>query len=136
MVKPICTDMVILSKKSAPATKADLPVMEDLLDTLGVNAERCVGMAANMIGVNKCIIAFSVGAICIPMLNPEIVKRKEPYETEEGCLSLSGTRKTTRYKSIEVTFFDRKFQKQRQAFSGFPAQIIQHEIDHCNGILI
>lgn len=136
MMKPICKDTIILSKKSVPATKADMPVVEELLNTLKANADRCVGMAANMIGVNKRIIAFSVGMMNIPMINPVIVKRVEPYETEEGCLSLNGVRKTTRYQSIEVEFLDRNFEKQKQTFTGFPAQIIQHEIDHCNGILI
>lgn len=136
MIKPICKDTIILSKKSVPATKADMSVVEDLLNTLQANADRCVGMAANMIGVNKRIIAFSVGTMNIPMINPIIVKRIDPYEVEEGCLSLNGVRKTTRYQSIDVEFLDRNFVKQKQTFTGFPAQIIQHEVDHCNGILI
>ena len=136
MIRPICKDTIILSKKSVPATKADMSVVEDLLDTLKANADRCVGMAANMIGVNKRIITFSIGTINIPMINPVIVKRVDPYETEEGCLSLDGVRKTTRYHSIDVEFLDRNFEKQKQTFTDFPAQIIQHEIDHCNGILI
>jgi peptide deformylase len=136
MIKPICKDTIILSKKSVPATKADMSVVEDLLNTLQANADRCVGMAANMIGVNKRIIAFSVGTMNIPMINPIIVKRIDPYEVEEGCLSLNGVRKTTRYQSIAVEFLDRNFEKQKQTFTGFPAQIIQHEVDHCNGILI
>jgi len=136
MIKPICKDTIILSKKSVPATKADMPVVEDLLDTLKANADRCVGMAANMIGINKRIIVFSVGMMNISMINPVIIKRVDPYETEEGCLSLNGIRKTTRYQSIEVEFLNRNFEKQKQTFTGFPAQIIQHEVDHCNGILI
>lgn len=136
MIKPICKDTIILSKKSVPATRADMSVVEDLLNTLQANADRCVGMAANMIGVNKRIIAFSVGTMNIPMINPIIVKRIDPYEVEEGCLSLNGVRKTTRYQSIDVEFLDRNFVKQKQTFTGFPAQIIQHEVDHCNGILI
>lgn len=136
MIKPICKDMIILSKKSVLATKADMSVVEDLLNTLEANADRCVGMAANMIGVNKCIIAFRIGTMNIPMINPVIVKRVDPYETEEGCLSLNGVRKTTRCQSIDVEFLDRDFEKQKQTFTGFPAQIIQHEVDHCNGILI
>lgn len=136
MIKPICKDTIILRKKSVPATKADGLVIADLLDTLKANADRCVGMAANMIGVNKCIITFSIGTITVPMVNPVIVKRADPYETEEGCLSLDGVRKTTRYRSIDVEFLDRDFKKQKKTFTGFPAQIIQHEIDHCNGILI
>lgn len=136
MIKPICKDTIILSKKSVPAVKADMSVVEDLLDTLKANAAGCVGMAANMIGVNKRIIAFSIGPMNLPMINPVIVKRADPYEAEEGCLSLNGVRKATRYQSIDVEFLDRDFEKQKQTFTGFPAQIIQHEIDHCNGILI
>lgn len=136
MIKQICKDTIILSKKSVSATNSDMTVVEDLLDTLKANASRCVGMAANMIGVSKRIIAFSVGPMNIPMINPVITKRTDPYETEEGCLSLDGVRKTTRYKSIEVEFLDRNFKNQKQIFTGFPAQIIQHEVDHCNGILI
>ncbi len=136
MIKPICKDAIILSKKSVPATKADMPVVEDLLNTLKANADRCVGMAANMIGINKCIIAFSIGAMNIPMINPVIVKRVNPYEIKEGCLSLNGVRKSTRYQSIDVEFLDRNFEKQKQTFTGLLAQIIQHEVDHCNGILI
>ena len=109
----------------------------DLTDTLRANADICVGMAANMIGVNKRIIAFSIGPVIITMINPEIVKKsKETYEADEGCLSLDGTRKTLRHQSVEVEYLDMNFQKQKQFFNGFPAQIIQHEIDHCNGIII
>lgn len=136
MIKPICKDAIILSQKSVDATEADMMVVEDLMDTLRANADRCVGMAANMIGVNKRIIVFSVGPMSVPMINPVITKRDGPYETEEGCLSLDGVRKTTRYQSVEVAFFDRGFKKQKQTFAGFPAQIIQHEVDHCDGILI
>ena len=136
MIRPICKDNMILSRKSDPATKMDMQVVDDLLDTLKANADRCVGMAANMIGVNKRIIVFSVGPMNIAMINPVITKQANPYETEEGCLSLDGVRKTTRFQSIEVMFLDRNFAKQKQTFSGFTAQIIQHELDHCNGILI
>lgn len=136
MIKPICKDTFILNKKSVPATMADISVVDDLLDTLKANADRCVGMAANMIGVNKRIIVFSVGPMNIPMINPVITKRSGPYEAEEGCLSLDGVRKAKRYQSIEVNFFDRNFVKQKQKFVGFTAQIIQHELDHCGGILI
>lgn len=136
MIKPICKDTFILSRKSVPATEADMPVVNDLLDTLKANADRCVGMAANMIGVSKRIIVFSIGTMNIPMLNPAIVKHTDSYEAEEGCLSLDGVRKTIRYRTIDVEFLNRKFEKQKQTFTGFPAQIIQHEIDHCNGILI
>ena len=136
MIRQICKDTFILGRKSVPATKADMPVVDDLLDTLKANADQCVGMAANMIGVNKRIIVLSVETTNIPMINPVIIKHTDPYETEEGCLSLNGVRKTARYQSIEVEFFDQNFEKQKQTFTGFPAQIIQHEIDHCNGILI
>lgn len=136
MIRPICKDIIILRKKSDPATRADMPVADDLLVTLKANADRCVGMAANMIGINKRIIVFSVGPTNIAMINPVIVKRSGVYEAEEGCLSLDGIRKTTRFQSIEVEFLDRNFMSQRQVFTGFPAQIIQHEIDHCDGILI
>jgi len=136
MIREICKDTFILGRKSVPASKTDMPVVEDLLDTLKANANRCVGMAANMIGVSKRIIAFSAGTMNIPMINPIIIKCADSYETEEGCLSLNGVRKTTRYQSIEVEFLDRNFEKQKQTFTGFPAQIIQHEVDHCNGVLI
>lgn len=136
MIKSICRDTFVLGRKSVPATEADLPVVEDLLDTLRANADRCVGMAANMIGVNKRIIVFSVGTMNIPMINPAIGKRADSYEAEEGCLSLDGVRKATRFRTIEVEFLNQKFMKQKQTFTGFPAQIIQHEIDHCDGILI
>jgi len=136
MIREICKDTFILGRKSVPASKTDIPVLEDLLDTLKANANRCVGMAANMIGVSKRIIVLSVGTMNIPMINPVIIKHADSYETEEGCLSLGGVRKTTRYQSIEVEFLDRNFEKQKQTFTGFPAQIIQHEVDHCNGVLI
>lgn len=136
MIRSICRDTFLLSRKSVPATKEDLPVVEDLLETLRANADRCVGMAANMIGINKRIIAFSVGTTDIPMINPAIGKRSDSYEAEEGCLSLDGVRKVIRYRTIEVEFLNRNFVKKKQTFTGFPAQIIQHEIDHCDGILI
>ncbi|AIQ40240.1 peptide deformylase [Paenibacillus sp. FSL R7-0297] len=136
MIRPICKDMTILSQKSTSATPEDLPVLDDLLDTLRANADRCVGMAADMIGVNKRMIAFSIGQMNIPMINPVIAQRAHPYETEEGCLSHEGVRKTTRYESIEVEYLDYNFKPQKQTFTGFAAQIIQHEIDHCDGIVI
>jgi peptide deformylase len=136
MIRSICKDTYILSQKSVPATKVDIQVVDDLLDTLKANTDRCVGMAANMIGVNKRIIVLSVGTLNMPLINPVITKCAYPYETEEGCLSLEGLRGTTRYQSIEVEFLDRSFKKQKQTFTGFPAQIIQHELDHCNGTLI
>lgn len=136
MIRPICKDMTILSQTSTPATKEDLPVLDDLLDTLRANADRCVGMAADMIGVNKRIIVFSIGPVNVPMINPVISKRNNPYETEESCLSHDGVRRTVRYESIEVEYFDYNFKPQKQTFTGFAAQIIQHEIDHCDGIVI
>ena len=136
MIKQIIKDVFIF-KKAELATKDDLQVAIDLTDTLRANADICVGMAANMIGVNKRIIVFSVGPMTMTMINPVIVKKsKETYETDESCLSLTGTRKTIRYQEIEVEYLDMNFKKHIQIYSGFPAQIIQHEIDHCNGILI
>lgn len=128
--------MFFLNQKSEQATEADKHVIQDLLDTLKANEDGCVGMAANMIGVKKRIIVVSMGFANIPMINPVIVKKSGPYETEEGCLSLLGVRKTTRYKDIEVEFLDAGFKKQRQKYSGWIAQIIQHEVDHCDGIVI
>jgi len=136
MVKAIVRDELFLGQKSEPATKADAAVIEDLIDTLKANAEHCVGMAANMIGVKKRIIVFSVGIGIVPMVNPVIKKRLKPYETEEGCLSLTGVRKTTRYETIEVEYEDQNFRKQKQTFHGWTAQIIQHEVDHLEGIII
>ena len=136
MVRAIMKDVLFLKKKAVPATKDDMPVVQDLLDTLKANETGCVGMAANMIGVNKRIIAVNMGFINVAMLNPVIVKKSGAYETEEGCLSLDGVRKTTRYENIEVEFQDISFHKQRQKYSGWTAQIIQHEIDHCHGIVI
>ena len=136
MVREIVRDPMFLSQKSAPATREDLPAAQDLLDTLRANSERCVGLAAYMIGVTKRIIAVSVGPVSRAMLNPRIVSKAEPYAAEEGCLSLEGTRPATRYRSIEVEYRDSAFILRRQRFSSFTAQIIQHEIDHCEGILI
>ena len=136
MIRPIMRDVLFLKKKAVPATKNDMSVVQDLLDTLKANETGCVGMAANMIGVNKRIIAVNMGFINVAMLNPVIVKKSRAYETEEGCLSLDGVRKTTRYENIEVEFQDISFHKQRQKYSGWTAQIIQHEIDHCDGIII
>lgn len=136
MIRPVMRDVVFLSQKSEPATEADKQVVQDLLDTLKANEEGCVGMAANMIGIKKRIIAVSIGFANIAMINPVIVKKSGMYETEEGCLSLIGVRNTTRYKEIEVEFQDINFKKQCQKFSGWIAQIIQHEIDHCDGIVI
>lgn len=136
MIKPIMKDVLFLKQKSDVATKADLPIVMDLLDTLKANEEHCVGMAANMIGVKKRIIAVNIGFINIAMINPYIVQKDNPFETEEGCLSLIGVRKTTRYENIEVEYLDINFKKQKRKFTGWTAQIIQHEIDHCDGIII
>lgn len=136
MVRPINTDIFTLNQKSLPAGKEDLPAAMDLLDTLRANSERCVGMAANMIGVNKRIIAFDNQGAYMVMFNPEIVKRAGPYEAEEGCLSLSGTRRARRWESIKVRWQNEKFQERIKTFTGWTAQIIQHEIDHCEGIII
>lgn len=136
MVKSIVTDVIFLGQKSEPATPGDISVADDLLDTLRANAEHCVGMAANMIGVRKCIIVFDADGTYEEMFNPKIIKQSEPYETEEGCLSLLGKRKTKRFKSIKVQWQNREFQTRIKTFTGWTAQIIQHEIDHCNGIII
>ena len=136
MIRPIMRDVLFLKKKAVLVTKDDMQVVQDLLDTLKANEAGCVGMAANMIGVNKRIIAVNMGFANIAMLNPVIVSKKEPYEAEEGCLSLKGVRKTTRYQEIEVEYEDIHFKKQRQKYKGWVAQIIQHEVDHCEGIII
>ena len=129
-------DPVFLAVPSERATREDRQVALDLLDTLRANLDGCVGMAANMIGVSKRIIAIHTGVMQMAMLNPKITKKSGPYEAEEGCLSLSGVRKTKRYQVIEVEYQDIMMKKQKRSFSGFTAQIIQHEIDHCDGILI
>ena len=136
MIRPIVRDTFFLSQKSEEATRQDLSVGRDLLDTLKANRDRCVGMAANMIGVRKRIIVVNMGLLDMVMYNPVIVRKDAPYETEEGCLSLDGVRKTTRYETIEVEYLDGGWKRQRRRFSGWTAQIIQHEIDHCDGILI
>lgn len=138
MVRNITRDVLFLKRKSVPAKncKEDLATANDLLETLSANRERCVGMAANMIGENKNIIAVTVGFFNIVMFNPKIVSKSGEYETEEGCLSLDGIRKTKRYEEIEVEYLDISFKKQRKKYSGFTAQIIQHEIDHLSGIII
>lgn len=136
MVKPIVRDTFFLNQKSEKATKADLPVAQDLGDTLRANRERCVGMAANMIGYRKRIIAVATGFADLIMINPVITEKSGAYETEEGCLSLSGVRKTIRYDRITVRYLDMKFSEHTQTFSGYIAQIIQHECDHLEGILI
>ncbi|MEG2018718.1 MAG: peptide deformylase [Clostridium sp.] len=136
MIKPIVKDILFLGQKSDLATKADVAVIDDLVDTLRDNLENCVGMAANMIGVKKRILVFSIGNMIVPMINPVILKKEKSYDTEESCLSLTGFRKTKRYEVIEVEYLDRDFKKQKQVFTGFTAQIIQHEVDHFEGIII
>ena len=136
MIKPIVQDAFFLGQKSEEATKNDLSVGRDLQDTIEANRDRCAGMAANMIGVKKRVIIVDIGIVDLVMYNPVIVAKDSPYETEEGCLSLSGVRKTTRYQNIEVEFTDSTWTRQRQKFSGWLAQIIQHECDHLEGIVI
>ena len=136
MIRNIVKDPLILSRKSDFAGQQDQSIMNDLIDTLRAHQDVCVGMAANMIGANKRIIVFSVGSFCVGMYNPEIIQKSDPYEAIEGCLSLSGERKTTRYSTIVVKYLDRQFRPQQTQYSGWIAQIIQHEIDHCDGILI
>ena len=136
MIKPIVKDVLFLGQKSRPAVKADLSLAKDLQDTLAANRERCVGMAANMIGVKKRAIIVSMGLISVVMFNPVITKKDGPYEAEEGCLSLTGVRKTTRYEAITLEYIDVEWKRQRRTFTGWTAQIIQHEVDHLEGILI
>ena len=136
MVRQIMRDPMFLGQKSEEATKEDISIAEDLKDTLAANREHCVGMAANMIGIKKRIIIANVGIGDIVMFNPVITKKDSPYETEEGCLSLAGLRKTIRYRNIELEFTDLSWKRQRQKYSGFIAQIIQHECDHLEGIII
>ena len=130
MIREICKDEAFLTRKAEPATPDDLLIAADLLETLEHHKNGCVGMAANMIGVNKRIIAFMV------MFNPEIIKKSGPYDAEEGCLSLTGTRPAKRWKSIKVRWQNEKFQERLKTFTGWTAQIIQHEIDHCEGVII
>jgi len=136
MIREICRDEAFLAQKAESATLADLPVAEDLLDTLAAHKEGCVGMAANMISINKRIIAFDNEGSYMVMFNPEIIKKAKPYDAEEGCLSLVGTRKTKRWKSIKVQYQNESFQTRYKTFAGWTAQIVQHEIDHCEGIII
>ena len=136
MIKEVVKDVEFLKEKSEPATKEDLQVVNDLIDTLRANLDGCVGMAANMIGVKKRILVFTIGDAIIPMINPVITKKEMPYKTEESCLSLIGFRETIRYEKIEVEYFDIDFKKHKQVFNGFTAQIIQHEVDHFEGIII
>ena len=137
MVRELMHDPLFLARKSAPATREDLPIAQDLLDTLAAHRDSCVGMAANMIGKCKRIIVFDNEGELMLMMNPEILKQEGPYETEEGCLSLlGGPRKTKRFQKIKVRYQTLDFQVRLKTFTGWTAQIIQHEVDHCNGILI
>ena len=136
MIRDICKDEFFLSQKAEPATADDLSVAQDLLDTLTAYKDGCVGMAANMIGVRRRIIVFDNKGSYMVMFNPEIVKKSGAYEAEEGCLSLTGTRKTRRWQSIKVQYQNEKMQVRLKTFTGWTAQIIQHEIDHCEGIII
>ena len=137
MIKELIHDPILLARKSEVATKEDLQAAQDLLDTLTTHKDGCVGMAANMIGVQKRIIAFDNDGTYMIMFNPEIIKKSGPYDAEEGCLSLlGGPRKCKRYQTIKVQWQTAEFQMRIKTFTGFPAQIIQHEVDHCDGVLI
>ena len=136
MIRQIVHDPLFLAVKSDRASEADMPVVSDLLETLKANLDRCVGMAANMIGVRKRIIVFCNGPLQMVMINPQITAKSGEYEAEEGCLSLEGTRKTKRYRKITVRYQDQLFRQRTGTFEGFTAQIIQHEMDHCDGVLI
>lgn len=136
MIREICRDETFLAQKAAPATADDLATAQDLLDTLTAHKDGCVGMAANMIGVNKRIIAFDNAGTYMVMFNPVIVRQSGPYEAQEGCLSLTGVRKTKRFQTIKVQWQNEQFQTRLKTFTGWTAEIIQHEIDHCEGILI
>ena len=136
MVRPIIKDVLLLGRRAEAAVEADLPVVQDLMDTLRAHTGHCVGLAANMIGVNKRIIAVNTGFLFLVMLNPTITKGGEIYETEEGCLSIPGIRKARRFRTITVRYQDRTMTWRTETFTGYTAQIIQHEIDHCNGVLV
>lgn len=136
MIRPIMKDVIFLSQKAEQATKKDRAIGQDMLDTLAAHQEECVGMAANMIGENKAIIVCTLGSRNVLMYNPTIIRKACPFETEEGCLSLTGQRSCLRYKEIEVVYFDENFRKKKEKFSGWDAQIIQHECDHLAGIII
>ena len=136
MIRPIVHDPVFLAQPSKPATAEDIPIAEDLIDTLKANLDRCVGMAANMIGKRKRIIVMAKGPLVVAMINPKILSASGEYETEEGCLSLEGVRKTKRYRSIRLQWQDIQMKVHTGTLDGFQAQIVQHEIDHCNGVLI
>ena len=136
MIRDICKDEAFLAQRAEPATADDLPIAADLLETLAHHRAGCVGMAANMIGINKRIIAFDNEGTYMVMFNPEIIKKSGPYTAEEGCLSLAGVRPAKRWQSIKVRWHNEKFQERLKTFTGWTAQIIQHEIDHCEGIII
>ena len=136
MIRDICKDEAFLARKAEPATADDLGTAQDLLDTLAAHKDGCVGMAANMIGVSKRIIVFDDDGKYQVMFNPVIVKHDHPYEAEEGCLSLHGTRKTKRFQTIKVQWQNERLQTRCKTFTGWTAEIIQHEIDHCEGVLI
>ena len=136
MIRPIMKDMLFLAQPSEEATKEDAPVIRDLTDTLLHHRDGCVGMAANMIGVRKRIICVMMGPVPLTMVNPVIVGKSGEYEAEEGCLSLTGVRKCRRFRDIEVSYLDAAFLPRRQKYTGWVAEIIQHEIDHCNGVII
>lgn len=136
MIREICRDETFLAQKAAPATADNLATAQDLLDTLTAHKDGCVGMAANMIGVCKRIIAFDNEGTYMVMFNPVIVRQSGPYEAQEGCLSLSGVRKTKRFQTVKVQWQNEKFQTRIKTFTGWTAEILQHEIDHCDGILI
>ncbi len=136
MIREICRDETFLAQKAAPATADDLATAQDLLDTLTAHKDGCVGMAANMIGVCKRIIAFDNEGTYMVMFNPVIIRQSGPYEAQEGCLSLTGVRKTKRFQTVKVQWQNEKFQTRLKTFTGWTAEIIQHEIDHCEGILI
>ena len=136
MIREICRDETFLAQKAAPATADDLATAQDLLDTLTAHKDGCVGMAANMIGVCKRIIAFDNEGTYMVMFNPVIIRQSGPYEAQEGCLSLTGVRKTKRFQTIKVQWQNEKFQTRLKTFTGWTAEIIQHELDHCQGILI
>ena len=136
MVREICRDETFLAQKAEPAAADDLGTARDLLDTLAAHRDGCVGMAANMIGVNKRIIVFDNGGEYMLMFNPVIIRQSGAYEAEEGCLSLSGTRRVKRFRTIKVQWQNEKFQTRLKTFTGWTAEIIQHEIDHCEGIVI
>ena len=136
MIRPIVRDTFLLQRKAKPADKNDIGIGVDLIDTLNANRGRCVGMAANMIGENKRIIIVNDGGNALVMFNPVILRKEQPYETQEGCLSLDGVRTTTRYQIIDAEYTDMRWKKNRKTFKGFTAQILQHEMDHLEGILI